>query len=105
MPTSREVLTPPMPLGGFASRGTVAALTSCASGDGISAVVADRLLDFCELPESIEDRLGDLRCPGVTPASMLSFRLIGVDGFSTVDSNARGACNGLVPKICDTPFL
>lgn len=45
---------------GFDTRGTVAGLTSCVSGEGVaSKVVAERLLDWCELPESIEDRLGD----------------------------------------------
>jgi hypothetical protein len=49
--------------GAFTKRGTVADLTSCVSGDGLgaiaSSVVADRLRDLCELPESMDDRLGD----------------------------------------------
>lgn len=95
--------------GGFAILGTVADFTSWPSGEGagaISAVVAERRRDLFELPESIDDRLGDLRWPIPTPPgeSMLSFRLIGVDGCSAIGSADRGGCNGLVPKICDTPF-
>jgi len=51
--------------GGLASRGTVADLTSCVRGDetgGTSSAVADLRRDWCELPESIDERLGDLRC-------------------------------------------
>lgn len=51
---------------GFPSFGKVADLASWDSGDGAGApgsrVVADRRRDFCELPESIDDMLGDLIC-------------------------------------------
>lgn len=42
-------------------------LISCVRGDaeaGGSFAVAERLLDCCEFPESIEDRLGDFLCGG-----------------------------------------
>lgn len=100
MPAGLSVVS--MLAGGFASLGTVADFISCASGEGvgaISAVVAERRLEACELPESIDDKLGDLRWPIATPPveSTLSFLLIGVEGCSAIGSVGR--CDGLVPKI------
>lgn len=52
--------------GGFPSFGKVADFASCDSGEGAdapgSSVVADRRRDFWELPDSIDDKLGDLMC-------------------------------------------
>jgi hypothetical protein len=48
---------------GFAIRGMVAALASFASGDdpgSALAVVADRRREIGEVPDSIDDKLGDL---------------------------------------------
>ena len=76
---SNEVSMLAIWFGGFASRGTVADFISWTSGEGvgaISAVVAERRRDCGELPESIEERLGDFRwavtCPEVE--STLPFR-------------------------------
>lgn len=49
-------------LGGLVRRAIVPDFTSWARGDGeasAAVAVADRRLELCELPESIDDRLGD----------------------------------------------
>lgn len=62
---SKEVSIDGISLGIVGDRGKVADLTSFESGDEVgsgSAVVADRRLDSGEVPESIDDRLGDFWC-------------------------------------------
>lgn len=64
---SKDVSIEGRSAGGLATRVATTDFTSCDSGDTAEGnawtFVADRLRDCCELPESMEDKLGDLRWP------------------------------------------
>jgi len=62
-------------------------------------VVAERRRDGCELPESIEDRLGDLRCGVAAWLAMIELALRCPEGTLTVPVASICRGGGLVPKI------
>lgn len=103
---SSEVSIVGKSLGGLATRGTVAAFTSLARGEGLgspSRVVAERRRDWREFAESSEDKLGDLWCRDrfEVDGSVLSLRSAAatVVGISLLDTVERGVGVGLVPNI------
>lgn len=86
--------------GGLLMRGMVADFTSWVNGDGVaSTAVADRRRDWCELPESIEDKLGDFLC-GVTRSDTTLGRWSSEMG----SKSTGGLCVGRRPKIWDAPL-
>ncbi len=68
------------------------------------AVVAERRRDCWEFPESIEDRLGDLRCGVAAWMAMIELPLRSPESTLTVPPVSVCRGGGLVPKIWEAPL-
>ena len=89
--------------GGLAKRGGLVVFSSCVKGEvaGAGSIpVAERLLDCCEFPESMDDKLVDLRCKG----PRLGLRGTSLSACCGMFAGAVGETAGRVPNICEAPL-
>lgn len=88
---------------GLAKRGGLAVFSSSVKGEvaGAESIpVAERLLDCWEFPESMDDKLVDLRCKG----PRLGLRGTSLSACCGMCAGTVGETGGRVPNICDAPL-